>query len=85
MRDCTGIKQILPNVCGLRAKIIAKCETEKKISNKEFFKEKVDTDALFELTASTPYYFIALLYFFLITLSMSIVKMIFCSILNVVI
>ena len=50
--DCTGIKQILPNIYGLRAKIIAKYETEKKISNKEFFKEKVDTDALFKLTVN---------------------------------
>ena len=37
--DC-GSKQILPNIYGFRAKIIAKYETEEKISNKEFFKRK---------------------------------------------
>ena len=37
--DC-GSKQILPNIYGFRAKIIAKYETEKKISNNEFFKRK---------------------------------------------
>ena len=37
--DCK-IKQILPNIYGFRAKIIAKYETEEKISNKEFFKRK---------------------------------------------
>ena len=34
--DCRS-KQILPNIYGFRAKIIAKYETEEKISNKEFF------------------------------------------------
>ena len=71
--DCR-IKQILPNIYGFRAKIIAKYETEKKISNKEFFKKKVDTDALFKLTALTPYSFIALLYFFLISFSPVIIQ-----------
>ena len=52
--DCRS-KQILPNIYGFRAKIIAKYKTEEKISNKEFFKRK--------------YYFIALLYFFLISFS----------------
>ena len=33
-------KQILPNIYGFRATIIAKYKTEKKISNKEFFKRK---------------------------------------------
>ena len=33
-------KQILPNIYGFRTKIIAKYETEEKISNKEFFKRK---------------------------------------------
>ena len=33
-------KQILPNIHGFTAKIIAKYETEEKISNKEFFKRK---------------------------------------------
>ena len=33
-------KQILPNIYGFRAKIIAKYETEEKIINKEFFKRK---------------------------------------------
>ena len=37
--DCRS-KQILPNIYGFRAKIIAKYEREKKISNKEFFKRK---------------------------------------------
>ena len=37
--DCRS-KQILPNIYGFRAKIIAKYETEEKISNKEFFKRK---------------------------------------------
>ena len=37
--DCRS-KQILPKVYGFRAKIIAKYETEKTISNKEFFKRK---------------------------------------------
>ena len=37
--DCRS-KQILPNICGFKAKIIAKYETEEKISNKEFFKRK---------------------------------------------
>jgi len=37
--DCSG-KQILPNIYGFRAKIVAKYETEEKISNKEFFKRK---------------------------------------------
>ena len=37
--DCRS-KQILPNICGFRAKIVAKYETEGKISNKEFFKRK---------------------------------------------
>ena len=71
--DCK-IKQILPNIYRFRAKIIAKYETEKKIGNKEFFKEKVDTDALFKLTALTPYSFIALLYFFLISFSPVIIQ-----------
>ena len=31
--------------------------------------KKVDTDALFKLTVLTPYYFIALLYFFIISFS----------------
>ena len=33
-------KQILPNIYGFRANIIAKYETEGKISNKKFFKRK---------------------------------------------
>ena len=37
--DCRS-KQILPNIYGFRAKIIAKYETEEKISNKEFFIRK---------------------------------------------
>ena len=37
--DCRS-KQILPNIYGFRAKIIAKYEIEEKISNKEFFKRK---------------------------------------------
>ena len=37
--DCRS-KQILPNIYGFRTKIIAKYETEEKISNKEFFKRK---------------------------------------------
>lgn len=37
--DCRS-KQIFPNIYGFRAKIIAKYETEEKISNKEFFKRK---------------------------------------------
>ena len=38
--DCRS-KQIFPNIYGFRAKIIAKYETEEKISNKEFFKRKM--------------------------------------------
>ena len=34
--DCRS-EQILPDIYGLRAKIIAKYKTEEKISNKEFF------------------------------------------------
>ena len=37
--DCRS-KQILPNIYGFRAKIVAKYETEGKISNKELFKKK---------------------------------------------
>jgi len=37
--DCRG-KQNLPNIYGFRAKIVAKYETEEKISNKEFSKRK---------------------------------------------
>ena len=37
--DCRG-KQILPNNYGFSSKIVAKYETEEKISNKEFFKRK---------------------------------------------
>ena len=37
--DCRT-RQILPNIYGFRAKIIAKYETEEKIRNKEFFKRK---------------------------------------------
>ena len=37
--DCRS-KQILSNIYGFRAKIIAKYETEENISNKEFFKRK---------------------------------------------
>ena len=37
--DCRS-KQNLPNIYGFRAKIVAKYETEEKISNKEFFKTK---------------------------------------------
>ena len=37
--DCRS-KQILANIYGFRAKIIAKYETEEKINNQEFFKRK---------------------------------------------
>ena len=37
--DCRR-KQILPNIYGFRAKIVAKYETEEKISNKELLKRK---------------------------------------------
>jgi len=62
--DCKS-KQNLPNIYGFRAKIVAKYETEEKISNKEFFKlKKVDTDTLFKLTVLSLYYFIVLLHLY---------------------
>ena len=61
--DC-GSKQILPNIYGFRAEIIAKYETNKqKISN------IMDTDALFELNILAQHYLIAMLFFFLISFS----------------
>ena len=55
---------------GFRAQIIAKYEIEEKISNKEFFNGKwILTPYLIKLTVLTPYYFIDLLYFFMISFS----------------
>ena len=43
---------------------LAKYKTEGKNQQQRILENKVDTDALFKLTVLTPYYFIALLYFF---------------------